>query len=815
MAPAHEAADSVEVTATVAPDTTESLDPKAKLDQVVRGLELTRLKTEKKYEEGGFTAQEARALSSFKEKIAKFNQDFEAKIKNIPAPAATAEGAVSPDVTALISSMTTEAETLQTEIGAEVAPDGTDKEKELNARVEKVKKPFMEKILQDMPHALEELNQMVPGFMEGFTPPGTADQFLATKFGDRFMTELLTRIPESDLKLIEDGKMPPGTKENIKAVWEACATSMGFENMGNPDEKEKGLIKGLKLGDKTFGDIFGANSQILETFSRLYKIEPGELNPQTKLPNGIRIDGIAVTDIQGLANFFSPEQRKLFESVITGPETDETVKKNLKLLNDGAGVENGMLGKLQNVQATLEQRIAEGGGKGPEKMGAAEMIGSLIQLYVALKDAMESGDWATLNDVMKDFSEGKNPAAEMEKCKKTYEKVLTPDKIAKEPANNLLEAYLHPRGPEADALVKGGGEGESVDRYRSVIRPILRKQFEAKLGMKIDQITEEGDRTIIDGNKNGKGLSLAVYMAGDQMMVEERGLTIGKGEAKGEKTYERDDNPIRPALTVGGTRTLTDVVTALSTTAPAPAPTPDKPLKNEPPPTAEFFTEGDHPSPDQITKAIKAMGTVNGVDLWVQFGKEYRKEVGKPPKVNVLQWELAWMKKNGVKKPAETAPQVVASTTDAPQTPTVEKASEIDTQTAEALRKTMHFMLTTGNSFRVENAPDMNEAAWKRLTELTGLTKEKGKDILEISLEKNIATIKFKGGPVEAQRRADLFVGQEFVDTASDLSKSPAKMLKHFSDMTGLEANAISGRYVLKTTPRDGGGTIVRVEKNA
>lgn len=336
--------------------------------------------------------------------------------------------------------------------------------------------------------------------------------------------------------------------EGRELIQKTVRTSLGKENLSDKDENEMELVNDLDgLGDLE-------DTKLAEMLSRTFEIKDGvDANDGKLIINGTPVEkGEALTHM--ISALPDGDLKTKLEGVVNpdeGTAADEVSDELTKLI-DG---ENTNLAKLQKNLDGIDKAIAKmiKGKEGDPGIGGTIMM--LIQLYMAIKEAMASGDWEMAADVLKDVSEGKNPAETMKNNKTNYEKILN----AQEPdLQTLLSAHTEPRGDVAKNLfsaenAKAAGvndkQAQTLSRYMGVAKPLIQARIQNELKGQLNNIAEikqlEGGVTeLVAYNANGEPVSVEI-IAGKPMrarVVEVTRETFKKNK-KGEKERTRTKTP--------------------------------------------------------------------------------------------------------------------------------------------------------------------------------------------------------------------------------------------------------------------------------
>jgi hypothetical protein len=301
------------------------------------------------------------------------------------------------------------------------------------------------------------------------------------------------------------------------------------ESIGK-DEKE--LISGLKIKDLKAGKDTALNDWIALKYD------------VTKSPDGktmivkVGDTGGAKEADEGMLKTIRDEIADKLGKKSDGTPADE---KDLAATVE-ANAKNEVMGRL--AAEKMQQALAQG-KEGSDKLGTMEVIGLAIKMYSMLK----SGDWESLNEAMEDFNSKppKNPVKIMKDCSDAYEKKLGVD-AANKPVADLLEAYLKPRGAEADKLFPQAKKGEvPYGRYRGAMCEPLAKMIGKQMGIDpVEKIARDGDRVVIDGNKDGNKVSYHIFKKGGDLMLatgsyETKTTTDSKGKETTNTTHSKPD----------------------------------------------------------------------------------------------------------------------------------------------------------------------------------------------------------------------------------------------------------------------------------
>lgn len=495
------------------------------------------LKLEAKYKatEGDISGAEQTALNHFNERIEAIRADYVAKIdafkkeKHETLEKAAGE-AIREPVNKLIAEIEkhTDEETIP-DIKATEAEEVTEAEKpkaeEAPARPEAA--PKAETIdKNNVPHAIavlkktfklstKEKNPLLDGVVNDLAESLSKEQYEAAKNEKpiKLQTEQLAILA----KIVPE-KFEKPTKKELEAM-QALGKKEGFDKVSDlfDDAKDAAFIYIAQRNDILLGD------------------------------GNIFINGKPVTSPNELTQFLPEKSRGNFEKAINGE--GDALKELTKELNQ----HNEAAKALSRIKSIMENPEAA------KKMGLMESLAALFQLWKAVQVAFEKKDWATLNDVLKDFKEKKNPAESMQESRKTYAEFLT----NKTPnLKTSLELFLNPRNKEADSLFEtaDANKKEGLKRYRGELQPAIQDYLKGKIGMKsIKEINtlENGDIQIEGYNKKGR-ISVEIDIKKDGAPEARISNYTKKPNKEGEETYEKGKPS--EAIPVDNYKTLSELI---------------------------------------------------------------------------------------------------------------------------------------------------------------------------------------------------------------------------------------------------------------
>jgi len=330
---------------------------------------------------------------------------------------------------------------------------------------------------------------------------GAIDGELKSPIIDSMLNDFLNNCDNDLIKKLEKGEPLPENESIRERMMQSMKKAVGLEHLDDKDDKEIVIIKKLKLNNQTFDQIFGHESEIPEMLSREHVI--------TEDTDGIKINGKPITDINGLKPFLPEKMQKAFDAMIKNPKDQESMKK----LNGEAVAQNLVLlvmdGLMKNSFGKDRLKALEASKTNPEKAPSlAETIRGWILLFTNLMKALKGGDLETAGEYLEGLKNPKELANKVEESKKSYGNILDKNKPQDVDVNDLLKAYLKPRGLEADNLF--GKDGPS-SKFRMEAKPAIENYLQKELGLsKISSIAELANgRTEINGYK-GDGTHVAI-----------------------------------------------------------------------------------------------------------------------------------------------------------------------------------------------------------------------------------------------------------------------------------------------------------------
>lgn len=246
---------------------------------------------------------------------------------------------------------------------------------------------------------------------------------------------------------------------------------------------------------------------------------------------GLRINNKPIKELADLTLYLPGDAQKDFQAILNlngKPAKDQEAA--LKGKTEGDKKTLGLEEQLWNtakksadglkMTKQLEDSILNSKDSGSQS--PMEAFTMLIKLFAAIRNAFKTQDWDTLGDFMQEWNKTKNPkelAKKLNESKEGYDKFLADKKP--QDVNQLLSAYLKPRGAEADTLF--GKEG-ATSKFRTNAPDAIKKYMETQLsGLKISSITElpGTGRTEINGSMNGKHMAIEFYsVAGKENQQE-------------------------------------------------------------------------------------------------------------------------------------------------------------------------------------------------------------------------------------------------------------------------------------------------------
>ena len=211
---------------------------------------------------------------------------------------------------------------------------------------------------------------------------------------------------------------------------------------------------------------------------------------------------------KGKPQLLPESSRKILEKMMTATDQAEIDKQFEEFQKMGKEQLEGL-----KIAGELQSQLFN-----PENMEKPGFMGSIMMLFALWKSIMEAinsdpPDLTTLNEFLEDWNAAKSPkgmAKLVEKSKDSYTECMEKLKKGKEPKlSDLLQAYINPRGPEADKLFnisKVKGRNVEVDpkhpmaRHRKQAKPAILAYVQSCMpGVKIKAIdkTASGDPKMI------------------------------------------------------------------------------------------------------------------------------------------------------------------------------------------------------------------------------------------------------------------------------------------------------------------------------
>jgi len=360
------------------------------------------------------------------------------------------------------------------------------------------------------------------------------------KSGDtKFQSALnifLTSLSEDRIKEISSAK----TTENMKIsdkeknnMYEAFAKAYNFGNLEKADEKEMELIGELEINDQPLSTLSPDTVKIL-SMTHEFKEVDGDL----KIKVGNDFKAVAA---DGLAEYLPASMRKSYKTALNN---DPFNKNNFNELANGELKTRESMEQLEEILANPETA---------KKMGIMEMLGSLGQLLKLFQEAFKTGDWQSLNDAVKDFGKGRNPAERVKEAEKTYS-----DRIKNiNSTNELVELYKDPYG---DTAIKEFGEGDEATPYRVQLKEAIQAKLSAELGIEIEsmEVTKAGVVEMVTYKDEN---TIHIFLENND---GETLLTVGKTGLREDKTqYVKRSAKAKVENLTGGDNSLSKKIPTL------------------------------------------------------------------------------------------------------------------------------------------------------------------------------------------------------------------------------------------------------------
>jgi hypothetical protein len=313
------------------------------------------------------------------------------------------------------------------------------------------------------------------------------------------ISTFVSNFPDSDLIKIEKG-IEPSREGYANAMKASMMKMLRVERLNNETETGKG-IESIKKID-SYVETFGADSKVAEVISRTHVVKEES--------GSVMVDGKKVGSVKDLEQFM-PEKSKAIFLRICDKQANEAEKEAFKI---GLSIESYMLNDFSkmaeggsNLKGAEAKNIAK--AESSKELGGFEAIGVAVQMW----GMIQAGDWESLGEAMEDFKKNNNPMKVMKECSDKYEAELVKN-APNSSVSDLLEAYLKPRGPEADKLFGNPNKGEApLGRYRGAIREPIAKQIGDQLGIgPINKISRGDANTVIIEGNNKNGESVAFHL---------------------------------------------------------------------------------------------------------------------------------------------------------------------------------------------------------------------------------------------------------------------------------------------------------------
>ncbi|MDH5597058.1 MAG: hypothetical protein OEY44_03055 [Candidatus Peregrinibacteria bacterium] len=271
-----------------------------------------------------------------------------------------------------------------------------------------------------------------------------------------------------------------------KAMAEAMVTEMKLpKNLKVANEGEVKAIMQMKVGEKSFADVYGQEAAHLISMRHDFRPNPdkkGEIQvnkgsadkPDWQMVNGKSIHTFLPDKIE------SDFLRKAKDQT---PTVKDPTKFKEELVKEIKTNEN-----LVNLRDTL---LGEANLDKDGKMGIMELVASAMKLAAMFKQAMATGDFQTLGDALADFQAGRDVNKRIGEAKTAYENAV--GKI--DDAGTLLEMYADPYKGEA---AKAFGTGDGKVPYRMLLKDAISAKMPELFGPGVEMVA-------IDAKPEGKG----------------------------------------------------------------------------------------------------------------------------------------------------------------------------------------------------------------------------------------------------------------------------------------------------------------------
>ena len=312
------------------------------------------------------------------------------------------------------------------------------------------------------------------------------------------------------------------TQAEQGALRESFAKAYGYEQLGEADEKEVQAIGDMEVevgpagnkGKKKFSEVFGLDLARSLSMRHEFKATEG---------GGLEVkegEAFVKVDAEKLATYIPGPLRISYERVLDGKATSTEFQKQA---GDELKAQESFqkLGEIMRDPEKVKKALGE--------MGIGELLATLGQLWRLFQEALQSGDFKSLEDALTDFQQGRNPIERIESAKKIYEQVIngSGDKPGIEKVGDLITLYNDPYGETATELF---GKGNEKTPYRIQMKEVIEARMAKDLGVNITEMKKlSGTSTQINCSKGADLFTIYLESEG------------GKTYVRSEKTAYRED----------------------------------------------------------------------------------------------------------------------------------------------------------------------------------------------------------------------------------------------------------------------------------
>jgi|GEM_PF-6670446 len=378
------------------------------------------------------------------------------------------------------------------------------------------------------------------------------DPALLKKAVDLITNKLKVQDPEMKAKLAQTISQLDFTPGQLKRLNEgkdidltdkqrdAILNSTG-EKINDYDPKKGDMIHrlltNLKLNkEKLGGPAAHAINDMFDTDAKPLRKYLVMKWPITEVDGKLRVKNNPITKLDDLVQYLPGDMQENFKTILNlnkgEPKKSEKEQelalkgtpKDKDSKNGTQGLEEKLwaigeknLKGLEDVKKLQTEIMGQINPEGKEATTPIDALVLILQLFKAIKKAMETGDWDELGDYLNDWKSVKNPkemAKRLKDSQDAYKERL--EKDPKPTLNQLLKSYINPRGDEARALFLTNAPKDkegALSNHRSEARPLIAEHLAGQLGKDITiSKIEKGTGSLINitAMKNDEKLSISV-----------------------------------------------------------------------------------------------------------------------------------------------------------------------------------------------------------------------------------------------------------------------------------------------------------------